>query len=271
MASSSTMSSTFDGGRRQLATTIWCQLCNTYGHQHCSHFAYLTQVDATWQYATLRDPDIQRIMDKFLPEDHRPHVLPPGDALVQACFKCCGLKVHNDEHYYVKEKDGVEMPSAPFKKLVLKTMKSAAGDQQVTNLLERLERKCGSVIAEVVRVELDTLRNERVSKAADWVSQLSSTEVFCKSLDCQFLYSCLLCGLLLARNASWYLLERPNTKPFWVCARCGHEWAGKNRGRILVVKVSGENEAVLCKIPEKFQRNSMDSSVSLKTKSACCA
>ena len=162
--------------------------------------------------------------------------------------------MHNDEQHYVKEKDGVEMPSAKFKRLVLKTMKSAAGDQQVTNILERLERKCGSVIAEVVRVELDTLRNDRVSKAADWVSQLSSTEVFCKSLDCQFLYSCLLCGLLPARNASWYLLKRPNTKPFWVCARCGHEWAGKNRGRILVVKVSGEKEAVLCKIPDNVPK-----------------
>ena len=135
MASSSTMSSTFDGGRRQLATTIWCQLCKTYGHEYCGHFAYLTQVlrppaDATWQFATLRDPDIQKIMDKFLPEDHRPHVLPPGDVLVQACFKCCGLKMHNDEQHYVKEKDGVEMPSAKFKRLVLKTMKSAAGDKR---------------------------------------------------------------------------------------------------------------------------------------------
>ena len=61
---------TFDGGRRQLATTILCQLCKTYGHEHCSHFAYLTRVlrppdDATWQFATLRDPDIQKIMGNF--------------------------------------------------------------------------------------------------------------------------------------------------------------------------------------------------------------
>ena len=137
MASSSTMSSTFDGGRRQLATTIWCQLCGTYGHQHCSRFEYLTQVDATWQYATLRDPDIQRIMDKYLPEDHRPHASSaPGEFLVQACVKCCGLKMHNDEQHYATEKDGVEMPITKFKRLVLETMKSAAGDKHVTNFFE---------------------------------------------------------------------------------------------------------------------------------------
>ena len=137
MASSSTMSSniTFDGGRRQLATTMLCQLCKTYGHASCSHFAYLTRVlrppdDATWQFATLRDPDIQKIMDKFELEDHRPHVLSPGDVLVQACFKCCGLKMHNDEQHYVAEKDGVEMPSTKFKRLVLETVKSAAGDKK---------------------------------------------------------------------------------------------------------------------------------------------
>ena len=177
--------------------------------------------------------------------------------------------------FFVKRIDGViiepEMPINQFKQLANKTMKSETGDRAVRNLLARVERKLGEENAQEARVELATLRNDRVSKASDWVSQLSSAEVFCKSLDCQFLYSCLLCGLLPARNASWYLLKRPNTKPFWVCARCGHEWAGKNRGRILVVKVFGENEAVLCEIPEKFQRNSISSSVSLKTKSACCA
>ena len=151
MASSSSMSSriTFDGGRRQRAATIVCQLCENYGHEHTSHFAYLTETsDATWQFATVSDPDIKKIMDKFEPEEQMPHVQSPGDVLVQACFKCCGLKVHNDEHFYVKEKDGVEMPSNPFKKLVNKTLKSAAGDQPVRNPLERVERKCGSVKAE---------------------------------------------------------------------------------------------------------------------------
>ena len=211
-------------------------------------------------------------MDKFELEDHRPHVLSPGDVLAQARFECCGLKVRNDEHYYVKEKDGVEMPSTPCKKLVLKTMKSAAGDQQVTNFLERLERTCGSEKAEEMRVELATLRNNRVSRAADWVSQLSSTVQFCKTLDAQILYSCLVCRLLPARAASWYLLRKPNTRrPFWACARCGEQWGGENRQRILVVKVDGETEAVLCGIPEKFQRNSISSSVSLKTNLACRA
>ena len=151
MASSSSMSShiTFDGGRRQRAATIVCQLCENYGHEHTSHFAYLTETsDATWQFATVSDPDIKKIMDKFEPEEQRPHVQSPGDVLVQACFKCCGLKVHNDELFYVKEKDGViiepDMPSNQFKKLANKTMKSEAGDLAVRNLLARVERKLGS-------------------------------------------------------------------------------------------------------------------------------
>ena len=106
--------------------------------------------------------------------------------------------------------------------------------------------------AEEMRVELATLRNDRVSRAADWVSQLSSAEQFCKTLDCQLLYSCLVCRLLPARAASWYLLRKPNTRrPFWACARCGEHYGGQNRQRILVVKVDGENEAMLCEIPEQ--------------------
>ena len=100
-----------------------------------------------------------------------------------------------------------------------------------------------------MHVELATLLNDRVSRAADWVSQLSSTEQFCKSLDCQLLYSCQVCHLLPARAASWYLLESPNTRRFWACARCGHKWGGENRQRILVVKVDSGKEAVLCEIP----------------------
>ena len=101
-----------------------------------------------------------------------------------------------------------------------------------------------------MRVDLATLRNDRVSKASDWVSQLSSTEQFCKSLDCQLLYSCQVCHLLPARAASWYLLESPHTsRRTWACARCGHKWGGKNRQRILVVKVDSGTEAVLCEIP----------------------
>ena len=141
--------------------------------------------------------------------------------------------------------------------------------------MARVERKLGEENAQEVRVELATLRNDRVSKASDWVSQLSSAEQFCKTLDVQLLYSCLVCRLLPACAASWYLLRKPNARrPFWACARCGEQWGKENRQRILVVKVDGENEAVLCEIPEKFQRiqrKSISSSVSLKTKSACCA
>ena len=137
-------------------------------------------------------------------------------------------------------------------------MKSEAGDLAVRSLLARVERKLGEEKAQEVRVELATLRNDRVSKAADWVSQLSSAEQFCKSLDCQQLYSCLVGHLLPARAASWYLLEKPNTRPFWACARCGHNWGGENRQRILVVKVDSGKEAVLCEIlasvPEEQQQ-----------------
>ena len=129
--------------------------------------------------------------------------------------------------FFVKMIDGViiepEMPSNQFKKLANKTMKSEAGDRAVRNLLARVERKLGEEKAQEVRVELATLRNDRVSKAPDWVSQLPSTEQFCKCLYCQLLYSCQVCHLLPARAASWYLLRNPNTRPFWARARCGEK------------------------------------------------
>ena len=43
-------------------------------------------------------------------------------------------------------------------------MKSEAGDRAVRNLLGRVDRKHGEEKAQAVRVELPTLRNERVSK-----------------------------------------------------------------------------------------------------------
>ena len=41
-------------------------------------------VDATWQFASLRDADIQKIMDKFEPEEYMPYVQSPEYVLVQA-------------------------------------------------------------------------------------------------------------------------------------------------------------------------------------------
>ena len=49
--------------------------------------------------------------------------------------------MHNDEQHYVAEKDGVEMPSTKFKRLVLETMKSAAGDKKGEKLLKTPGKK----------------------------------------------------------------------------------------------------------------------------------
>ena len=90
-----------------------------------------------------------------------------------------------------------------------------------------VERTHGQEKAQKLRVDWTTLRDTRVSKASDWVSQLSSTEVKAEILDCQLLYSCQVCHLLPARAASWYLLESPHTsRHSWVCTRCGHKWGG---------------------------------------------
>ena len=56
-------------------------------------------------------------------------------------------------------------------------MKSEASDEAVRNLLGRVEGTLGQEKAQKLRVDLATLRDARVSKASDWVSQLSSTEV----------------------------------------------------------------------------------------------
>ena len=111
---------TFDGGRRGWATTMLCQLCKTYGHEHTSHFAYLTMSaeEGTWQFASLRDADIQKIMDRIEPAEAAK--LKSQQEVFQACFKCCGLKVHNSEFAFVKKLDGAcvepAMPNNQFKK-----------------------------------------------------------------------------------------------------------------------------------------------------------
>ena len=96
-----------------------------------------------------------------------------------------------------------------------------------------------------LRVDWTTLRDTRVSKASDWVSQSSSTEVKAEILDCQLLYSCQVCHLLPARAASWYLLESPHTsRHSWVCARCGHKWGGcasQRKGRMWPASWSPES------------------------------
>ena len=123
----------FDGGRRGWATTVWCQLCKKYGHEHTSHFAYLTlsAEEGTWQFASFRDVDNQKIMDRIEPEEAAiMDTTEPGagcDRLFQACFKCCGLKVYNRELAFVKEIDAhgacVEptMPNNHFKNRSNKT------------------------------------------------------------------------------------------------------------------------------------------------------
>ena len=123
---------TFDGGRRGWATTILCQVCKKYEHEHISHFAYLTLKEGTWQFAALRDVDIQKIMDRIGPEEAAQVKSQP--AVFQACFKCCGLKVYNRELAFVKEIDAhgacVEpaMPNNQFKQRSNNTMKSEASD-----------------------------------------------------------------------------------------------------------------------------------------------
>ena len=188
------MSVTFAGGRRGWATTIQCQLCKTYEHEHASHFAYLSVNNSgDWEFASLRDADLEILMARIEAEET---AKASGAELnlteletvkcrrrlgqkevVQACFKCCGLKLHQNETEFTKVADGPAVPNNRFKKICLKTMKSEAGGEAVKNLLSRVERTLGQERAEKLRVNLTTLRDARVSKASDWVSQLSSTEV----------------------------------------------------------------------------------------------
>ena len=265
------MSVTFAGGRRGWATTIQCQLCKKYEHEHASHFAYLSaEKSDVWEFASLRDADIEVLMARIEAEETAKASGAELDLtevekvkcrrrlgqkeVVQACFKCCGLKLHNNEFAFAKMANGAciepSVPNNQFKKLSNKTMKSEASEESVRNLLGRVERTLGQETAQKLRVDLTTLRDTRVSKASDWVSQLSSTEVKAEILDCQLLYSCQVCHLLPARAASWYLLESPHTsRRTWVCARCGHKWGGCASQRILVVKVTSGAQAVLCEIP----------------------
>ena len=192
------MSVTFAGGRRGWATTIQCQLCKRYEHEHASHFAYLSAEEpGVWEFASLRDADIEVLMARIEAEEAAKASGTELDLaevekvkcrqrlgqkeVVQACFKCCGLKVRNSEFAFVKMIDGAcvepAVPNNQFKKVCNKTMKSEASDKAVRNLLGRVERTLGQERAQALRVDLGTLRDARVSRASDWVSQLSSAEL----------------------------------------------------------------------------------------------
>ena len=64
------MSVTFAGGRKGWATTIQCQLCKKYEHEHESHFAYLSaEKPGVWEFASLRDADIEVLMARIEAEE----------------------------------------------------------------------------------------------------------------------------------------------------------------------------------------------------------
>ena len=64
------MSVTFAGGRKGWATTIQCQLCKKYEHEHASHFAYLSaEKPGVWEFASLRDADIEVLMARIEAEE----------------------------------------------------------------------------------------------------------------------------------------------------------------------------------------------------------
>ena len=113
---SQAMTVAFAGGRRGWATTIQCQLCQKYEHEHVSHFAYLSaEKPGIWEFASLRDADIEVLMARIEAEEA---AKASGTELgldltevekvkcrrrlgqkevVQACFKCCGLKLARKE------------------------------------------------------------------------------------------------------------------------------------------------------------------------------
>ena len=92
---------------------------------------------------------------------------------------------------FVKKMDGdyvgPAVPNNQFKKRSNRTLKSEANDRAVKNISGRVERTVGPATAQRIRVELRTLRDNRVARASYWVSQMSSTEQEAESLDCQIL------------------------------------------------------------------------------------
>lgn len=96
-------------------------------------------------------------------------------------------------------------------------------------------------MAEGVQVRLSQLRDDRIRKGADWVSQLSSTEL--SLIDVQLLYGCR-CGTVPMKASAWFLLQNPGGKEFWCCGSCGEKFVGGTSPRFLVVKLPGEESRV---------------------------
>ena len=81
-------------------------------------------------------------------------------------------------------------------------------------------------------------RYERVRHAADWVSQLSSTED--ATLDVQILYACGSCNTVPLKAFSWFLLKSPNLREFWACPSCGDKFSHSTCPQVILCKLPCE-------------------------------
>ena len=205
-----------------------CTICG-YTNPNISHYAYV-QGD---QIATLVDPDFQTAV---------PHMENVSDLASTTpcqfmCYKCAGRST--GENYDHPERNG---PSCKFKKLALRCLKSKADDFTVRNSLGKVARAYGETTASQVLVTLDGLRDARIKRGADWVTQLSSQKTWV--CDIRLLYGCGSCGLLPLKSGSWFLLRNPNEREFWACGRCGEKYSNGSSPQYFILKLEGHDPMI---------------------------
>ena len=209
-----------------------CPFCG-YSNPNISHYCYI-EGD---RIATLVDPDFQTAMP------HMDNVSDLADTQPChfVCYKCAGRAAN--ENYEHPTKDG---PSCKFKKLSLRCLKSKADDFTVRQSLEKVENAFDKTTRDQVLVTLAGLRDTRIKRGADWVTQLSSQKTWV--CDTQLLYGCGCCGLLPLRSGSWFLMRNPNEREFWACGQCG------SSPQYLILKLDDAHDPMVFRVGQIMPR-----------------
>ena len=215
-----------------------CPLCG-YSNPNISHYCYIQGS----RIATLVDPDFKTAM----PHMENVSDLADTQPCQFVCYKCAGRAAN--ENYEHPTRDG---PSCKFKKLSLRCLRSKADDFTVRQSLQKVEHSFDKIVSQQVLVTMEGLRDTRIKRGSDWVTQLSSQKTWV--CDIQLLYGCGTCGLLPLRSGSWFLMRNPNEREFWACGQCGERYLNGSSPQYLILKLDDDHDPMVFRVGQIMPR-----------------
>ena len=215
-----------------------CPLCG-YSNPNISHYCYIQGS----RIATLVDPDFKTAM----PHMENVSDLADTQPCQFVCYKCAGRAAN--ENYEHPTRDG---PSCKFKKLSLRCLRSKADDFTVRQSLQKVEHSFDKIVSQQVLVTMEGLRDTRIKRGSDWVTQLSSQKTWV--CDIQLLYGCGTCGLLPLRSGSWFLMRNPNEREFWACGQCGERYLNGSSPQYLILKLDNQHDPMVFRVGQIMPR-----------------